>query len=118
AGEEPASVLDGVVLAPEPRWPLAPGPAAGGESPVRDTGVSEGRHIRLRVLARDASLSRDEPVRSSIQNHVQGVVVSITDDDHPSQALVRLECGSQPLLARVTRKSLHELAINVGTRVW
>ena len=118
AGEEPASVLEGMVLAREPRWHLARVQAAGGEFLVRDMGVNEGRRIRLRVLARDASLSREEPARSSIQNHVQGTVASITDDDHPSQALVRLECGGQPLLARVTRKSLHELAIDTGTRVW
>jgi molybdate transport system ATP-binding protein len=69
-------------------------------------------------LARDVSLATSEPQHTSIQNLLQGVIQSITPDAHPSQVLMVLKCGEAEVLARVTRKAVSELGLQVGMPVW
>ena len=85
---------------------------------LRDSGLPVGQTVRLRVLARDVSLTVQEPMQTSIQNHLPCVIDSIAPDAHPSQALVRLRCGESFLLARVTHRSLHALGVAPGSAVW
>ena len=85
---------------------------------VRDTGLMVGLAVRLRVLARDVSLASQEPQHSSIQNQIQGRIEAIVVDVHPSQALVRVRCGSVALVARVTRRALDTLGVAEGASVW
>jgi molybdate transport system ATP-binding protein len=80
--------------------------------------MAPGRPVRLRVLARDVSLTLEVPKDTSIQNHFPGRVEAIADDAHPSQALVRVRCGDSVVLARVTRKAIFELNLTVGAPVW
>ncbi len=118
AGEEAASVIQGVVVEDDARWHLARIRLEAGSVLVRDSGLGCGRPVRLRVLARDVSLTLDEPTRSSIQNHLPGVVDALMADSHPAQALVRVRCGTQALIARVTWKSVEELRIRPGLALW
>jgi molybdate transport system ATP-binding protein len=74
--------------------------------------------VRLRVLARDVSVTLHEATHTSIQNHVPCVVDAITPEAHPSQMLLRLRCGDTVLLARVTARGVHELGLHVGMQVW
>jgi molybdate transport system ATP-binding protein len=90
----------------------------GGQLWVRDDGIAPGRQVRLRVLARDVSITLQAPQDTSIQNHFQGLVEAIADDAHPSQALVRVRCGDSVVLARVTRKAIFSLNLSVGVPVW
>ena len=85
---------------------------------LRDSGLPVGQAVRLRVLARDVSLTVQEPMQTSIQNHLPCVIDSVAPDAHPSQALVRLRCGESFLLARVTHRSLHALGVVPGSAVW
>jgi molybdate transport system ATP-binding protein len=74
--------------------------------------------VRLRVLARDVSVTLNEATHTSIQNHVPCMVEAITPEAHPSQMLLRLRCGDTMLLARVTARGMHELGLHVGIQVW
>jgi len=56
------------------------------------------------------------PIDSSILNIFEGTVVEIRESDGP-QIDIRLNIGS-PLIARITKKSLHDLDIVVGTRLF
>lgn len=85
---------------------------------VRDIGLVPGNLVRLRILARDVSLTLDELTRSSIQNHLPGVVDAVLADSHPSQALVRVRCSGDTLISRVTWKSVEELQIQPGLAMW
>jgi len=68
---------------------------------LRDSGLPVGQTVRLRVLARDVSLTVQEPMQTSIQNHLPCVIDSIAPDAHPSQALVRLrELAERNVMAR------------------
>jgi len=117
-GEDAGALLQGTVGERDTRWQLLRVDFAGGHLWLRDDGLAAGRAVRLRVLARDVSLTTVEPRHTSIQNLLPGVVESLAADAHPSQALVRVACGPTLLLARVTQRAVFELQLRPGLPVW
>jgi len=119
-GEDAGVVLLGEVGALDSPWHLARLDVPGASFWTRDPALPIGHRLRLRVLARDVSLSLVEQPGSSIVNQVPAVVEAIADDAHPSQLLVRLRTreGASALLARVTRRSAQALALAPGQPVW
>ena len=117
-GDEAGVVLRGTVARRDAPWHLAQVVFDGGALWVRDTGLDLGRAVRLRVLARDVSLTTQVPQGTSIQNHIHGHIEAVVDDVHPSQALVRVRCGADVIVARVTRRALDALELSVGAPVW
>lgn len=117
-GEDAGALLQGTVAERSERWQLARVAFDGGDLWLRDSGVPVGRSVRLRVLARDVSLTTAEPQHTSIQNHFPCEVESIAPDIHPSQVLVRARCGGSVLLARVTRRALDALQLQPGSQAW
>ena len=111
-------MLTGVVLRIDAPWHLAQVGFAGGALWVRDSGLAVGQTVRLRVLARDVSVTLAAATDTSIQNHLPCVVDAITPEAHPSQTLLRLRCGDTVLLARVTARGVHELGLHVGMSAW
>ena len=85
----------------------------GGALWVPGESQARGRPVRVRVFARDVSLTRVRPEQTSILN-VLDVVVREVVHDRPGQALVRVEAGGVPLLARITAKSEARLQIGAG----
>jgi molybdate transport system ATP-binding protein len=63
-------------------------------------------------------LATSEPQNTSIQNQLLGSIQSITPDAHPSQVMGVLKCGAEEVLARVTKRAVDELALQVGQSVW
>ncbi|MCY7316326.1 MAG: molybdenum ABC transporter ATP-binding protein [Rubrivivax sp.] len=118
-GQEAGVVLQGVVAERDAAWQLARLDVdTHCRLWARDLGLPLGHAVRLRVLARDVSLSHSAQPCSSIGNQLQAVVEAVADDEHPALTLVRLRVGSAPLLARLTRRSAHQLAIVPGAVVW
>ena len=119
-GEDAGVVLQGVVGALDAAFHLARLDVPGAAFWTRDPALPVGHRIRLRVLARDVSLSLAAQPGSSIVNQIPASVEAIADDTHPSQVLVRLRthAGGSALLARVTRRSAQALALAPGTAVW
>jgi molybdate transport system ATP-binding protein len=99
-------------------WHLARVDFEGGSLWVRDGGHSIGDTVRLRVLARDVSISLAPVGGISIQNSVQATVEEIASDYHPALALMRLRVGASPLLARLTQRAAASLALQPGMPVW
>jgi molybdate transport system ATP-binding protein len=89
----------------------------GGSLWARDHGLPVGRHVRVRVLARDVSLAQ-QPGTSSIQNVLRGQVDALSDDEHPGLALVRVRVGSTMLLARLTKRAAASLGVKPGLELW
>ena len=122
-GEDAGVVLPGVVGERDARWQLArldlDGPGCG--LWARDHGLPPGQAVRLRVLARDVSITLTPQPDSSIGNQLPATVEAIADDSHPALALVRLRTGPGgrvPLVARLTRRSADALGLVPGTAVW
>ena len=71
--------------------------------------------VRLHIRARDVSLAVGSVDNLSILNRVPGTVEALRE--HGDAVLVRVACGEQALLARVTRRSVDELGLAPGKRV-
>lgn len=117
-GEDAGAILEGTIAEVDRAWHLAQVRIPGGVLWTRDHGLAVGHRVRLRVLARDVSLAREAPEHTSIQNVLDGRVDAVAGDDHPSSALVRVRVGDSPLIARLTRRAVSELAIAPGEQVW
>jgi molybdate transport system ATP-binding protein len=117
-GEEAGALLHGTLVARDPQWQLAQVRFDGGTLWLPDPGFALGHAVRVRVLARDVSLALLPPERSSIQNVLPCTVRAIAPGGHASQALVQLECGGVLLLARITARAAHALALASGASVW
>lgn len=117
-GEDVGALLEGTVAQCDPRWHLSQVNFGSGSLWLRDSGLSLGQHVRLRVLARDVSIATLEPQKTSIQNVLPCVVRSMVADAHPSQVLVQLACGQAVLLARITARAVMTLGLEAGKQVW
>lgn len=117
-GQEVGVLIEAHVAAIDAQWHLARVTFAGVDWWVRDEGFAVGARVRMRVLARDVSLTTQEPQHTSIQNHVPAHIESVTPDTHPSQVLVRLQAPHGRLLARITQRAWSGLALQAGQRVW
>jgi molybdate transport system ATP-binding protein len=124
-GEDAGVVLQGRIGALDAKWHLARLDVPGASFWSRDPGLEAGRAIRVRVLARDVSLGLQRIDDSSIQNQIPAIVEAVGDDaQHPALVLVRVrtrvdgEGDGAALLARVTRRAAHALALAPGRPVW
>ncbi|MBT9599403.1 MAG: molybdenum ABC transporter ATP-binding protein [Vitreoscilla sp.] len=123
-GDAAGVVADAVVAERDAAWHLARLDVAGGAFSLwaRDPGRALGQRVRVRVLARDVSLTRAPQTGTSIGNQLRGVVEAIADDEHPALALVRVRVGEgaagAPVVARLTRRSAHLLELAPGLPVW
>ena len=115
SGEEAGSVLAATYDQYEADFGLTRVSVSGGTLLLPGE-LDASRPIRVRVRANDVSLSLTEATDTSILNKLPAEVEAI-DDDSPHSVLVRLRCGGEPLLARITRRSLSELNIEAGARV-
>ena len=79
--------------------------------------ISGIQRVRLRLAARDVSLTLERQSGTSILNILPVTVDDISLDDS-AQVTVRLLAANVPILARVTRKSALELGLQPGLGVF
>jgi molybdate transport system ATP-binding protein len=89
----------------------------GGRFTVPGAALQRGSEVRLRVAARDVSLTLDLQKDTSILNIFDATVESLSPEGD-SQVVVRLDVGGVSLLAHVTRKSAEALQIGPGKRLY
>lgn len=117
-GDEAGVVVAATVAERDATYHLARYTFDGGEVWGRDAGLALGSPLRLRLLARDVSLSTQAEEASSIQNRLAGVIIAVEDDTHPSQVRVHVRCGQSVVLARLTRRAHDQLGLHLGQQVW
>ena len=117
-GEDAGALIEGRIGEVDVQWHLSRVDFEGGSVWMRDAGLPVGKAVRIRILARDVSLATSEPQNTSIQNQLRGSIQSISPDAHPSQIMVVMKCGAEELMARVTKRAVDELALQVGQSVW
>jgi molybdate transport system ATP-binding protein len=72
--------------------------------------------LRIRIMAREVSLSRAPLQGSSLLNSLPARITAITDES-AGQVLVSLDAAGVRLLARITRRSCNALSLVVGDEV-
>ncbi len=117
-GEDAGVVLEGEIAEIDAAWHLARVAFAGGSLWVRDSGIPVGQHVRVRILARDISIALDTHPDNSILNVIPATIEQLVNEPHPALALVKLDAGGVPLVARITRRSAAKLGLQPGIKVW
>ncbi|HTT04985.1 MAG TPA: molybdenum ABC transporter ATP-binding protein [Steroidobacteraceae bacterium] len=117
-GEHRGAVLSGVIDSHEPRYHLSYVHVSGGLLAVSLLESAPGKAVRVRIDARDVSLTLRQPEQTSITNVLPAMLVDLTPEADPAQTLVRLRIGEQLLLARITRRSAEQLALAPGMALY
>jgi len=89
----------------------------GGELWVTRLNQPQGSKIRVRIPARDVSITLEPPGETSILNIIETHIESI-EETQQARMLIRMSAGSQFLLARVTRKSMVQLGLHKDQKVY
>lgn len=84
---------------------------------VSHTGEPEGTALRVRILARDVSITLECASGTSIQNHLPCVIEQMTGPFN-HQVLLRLDANGTPVLARLTSRAVEQLQLRPGMAVW
>ena len=134
-------VLETTIRSREAQWALMRVSFIGGELLLADNGRAEGETLRVRVDARDISLTLSQHTDTSILNALPTTVIEISAFPSQDAVLVKLGLGHQSiaaldeskamdeqskasrdsnemLLSRITRRSAEHLALAVGSQVW
>jgi molybdate transport system ATP-binding protein len=96
---------------------LTPLEFGGGSLLVPGKVQTTGPTLRIRVLARDVSLTLEHQSDTSILNIVAASIVEMSADD-TARTLIKLDASGVILLARVTRKSATALSLTPGMTVY
>lgn len=116
-GDAAATIVAGTVTAHDPADHLTTIAFDGGHLQLISTRQRPvGQAVRLRVQARDVSLTLTPQTGTSILNLVPAQVVALREDS-PGQAMVALQAGSTRLLARITQRSARTLQLAPGMPV-
>ena len=134
-------VLETTIRSREAQWALMRVSFIGGELLLADNGRAEGETLRVRVDARDISLTLSQHTDTSILNALPATVIEISACLSQGAVLVKLGLGhqsiaaldeskvideqseasrdsSEMLLSRITRRSADYLELAVGSQVW
>ncbi|NQV99500.1 MAG: molybdenum ABC transporter ATP-binding protein [Rhodospirillales bacterium] len=113
---EAGAVLQVEVCAHDHAYQLSTLRFAGQQLVVPAVDLPIGSGLRVRIRARDVSLSTSKPVNTSVLNVFAATVMEIAPDEGP-HCEVLLNIGA-PLIARITRKSAAELGLAIGKKVY
>lgn len=117
--ENAEAIIEATVMDVDSEYGLMQLNGSGGELSVACQSVDIGRQVRLRLLARDISVTLKRPTESSILNVLPVVIDAIQESDSTAtQLLLRLRWGKDIILARVTRKSVDTLGLSIGQQIY
>ena len=116
-GGDAVSIIEAEVLKRDPEFNLMHLDFLGGQFIVPDNGFPVQTKVRIRVVARDVSLTKSKQVDTSILNIFPAMVQEIVNEGE-AQVMVRLQIKETILLACITRKSSYKLRLEKGSEVF
>lgn len=119
--DEASVVLDGRIIKRDEQWHLCHIQLTKAEQhslQIKDNGTAIGQTVRLRLLAKDVSLTLEQHLDSSIVNRLPVSVSQLHPDTDPAMLLVELQLQHSLILAKITRYSAAQLQLKVGQKVW
>ncbi len=118
AGQPEAGAMLATTIAGEDaRFGLTVLRTAAGELRVPHLDLAVGTALRVRIRARDVMIALVRPEGLSALNVLPGTVAEIGAADGPVVE-IRLDCAGEPLIARLTRRSIETLGLLPGRPVY
>jgi len=116
-GERAASIIKAKVLEHDDNYNLTVIDFSGGQLFVPRKQIAVGCDVRLRMEARDVSLTTQRQEETSILNILPAIVDEIVDEGD-AQVMVRLKVGNDLLLSCITKKSAELLKLQVRKEMY
>ena len=116
-GDRAASLIHAKVAEHDQTFNLTYLDFPGGRFTVAHKDLPVNHPVRLRVIARDVSITLDHQSNTSILNIFPAVVDTMTPEGN-AQVMVRLLLNNIPILSRITQKSASLLALEPGKKVF
>ena len=116
-GDGAAAVIDARVSGHDARFGLTYADFAGGRLVLAQPNLPLGQTLRLRIQARDVSLTLQHQTDTSILNILRAAVTELSQDS-PGQVMLRLNVEGCQLLARISAKSVDALHLAPGQTVY
>jgi molybdate transport system ATP-binding protein len=114
---EAGAILNTRVAEHDIRFGLTTLRAAAGDLRVPYIDLRLGTQLRVRIRARDVMIALEPPHGLSALNILPGTVAEIGAADGPIVE-IRLDCAGEPLIARLTRRSVESLGLAPGRQVY
>jgi molybdate transport system ATP-binding protein len=114
---EAGAILNTRVAEHDIRFGLTTLRAAAGDLRVPYIDLRLGAQLRVRIRARDVMIALEPPTGLSALNILPATVAEIG----PAEGAIvemRLDCGGEPLIARLTRRSVEALGLTPGRQVY
>jgi molybdate transport system ATP-binding protein len=114
---EAESLIEAQIISHDESYNLTYLEFPGGRFTVAHKDLPTGTKVRLRIIARDVSITLKHQTNTSILNIFPATVEEISPAGS-SQVTIRLSVGGIPLLSRITRKSAVLLRLSPGKKVF
>ena len=116
-GDTAAALIDATIISLEPAYHLGQAEFSGGTINLPSRSLRLGQRVRVRIQARDVSLTLHRQEGTSVQNILPVTIICLASD-MPGQVMVSLDAGGSVLLARVTQKSVDALRLEPGKTLY
>ena len=116
-GVEATSIIEANIVGRDENYELMHLDFSGEIFVVADNGSAIGQTIRLRISARDVSLTKERQSNTSILNIFKAVVDDVVPEGK-SQVMIRLKIKDSIILSCITLKSAEMLNIKIGSKVY
>ena len=114
---EAGAILNTRVAEHDVRFGLTTLRSAAGDLRVPYIDMRLGAQLRVRIRARDVMIALERPRGLSALNILPGTVAEISDAEGASVEM-RLDCGGEALIARLTKRSVEALGLVPGRQVY
>ena len=118
--DDAEAVVDGVVSGHDAAYGLLALHLSGSSITVQlpHAALPVGQAVRIKIMARDVSLSLQQAEQSSVLNLLPARVLDCIRVAEQAHVLVRVQVGGEQLMARITRYSFDRLNIQPGLSLW
>lgn len=116
-GDETGALIEATIAGHDDTYQLTDVAFPGGQMSLPRQAAGIGQRVRMRVLARDVSVTLAAQTGTSIINILPATVTHIAEVS-PSQSLVGLDLGGTSIIARITHKSVDTLGLKPGLVVY
>lgn len=117
-GSELGGIFEGKIIQRDYDWNLTKVTFSGGDLWIMDVDYEIGTELTVRILSSDVSISLSSHADSSILNRLPATVIDIKQSAADSLSWVKLLVGKDHVVARITRRSAHQLGLRSGMEVW